>query len=89
MATGARGAWLTLIRDGRDIRVLDAMASWWTALHGHGHPVLDAAITRQLTAMNHVMFGGLTHESAARLAKLLVDITPAGLKRCSSPTPAR
>ena len=79
VATGAQGAWLTLNRDGRDIRVLDAMASWWTALHGHGHPVLDAAINRQLTVMNHVMFGGLTHESAARLAKLLVDITPAGL----------
>ena len=79
VATGAQGAWLTLNRDGRDIRVLDAMASWWTALHGHGHPVLDAAINRQLTVMNHVMFGGLTHESAARLAELLVEITPAGL----------
>jgi adenosylmethionine-8-amino-7-oxononanoate aminotransferase len=55
------------------------MASWWTAVHGHGHPVLDAALTRQLGVMNHVMFGGLTHEPAARLAQLLVDITPAGL----------
>lgn len=79
VATGAKGAWLTLMRDGDEIRVLDAMASWWTAVHGHGHPVLDAAITRQLQTMNHVMFGGLTHEPAARLAQLLVDITPAGL----------
>ena len=79
VAVGAKGAWLTLDRDGREIRVLDAMASWWTALHGHGHPVLDAAVTRQLAVMNHVMFGGLTHEPAARLAQLLVDITPAGL----------
>ena len=55
------------------------MCSWWTAIHGHGHPVLDAAITDQLATMNHVMFGGLTHEPAARLAQLLVDITPAGL----------
>ena len=55
------------------------MSSWWTAIHGHGHPVLDAAITDQLATMNHVMFGGLTHEPAARLAQLLVDITPAGL----------
>ena len=55
------------------------MASWWTAIHGHGHPVLDAAITRQLATMNHVMFGGLTHEPAARLAQLLVEITPDGL----------
>ena len=79
VATGAKGAWLTVVRDGTEVRVLDAMASWWTAVHGHGHPVLDAAVSRQLSVMNHVMFGGLTHEPAARLAQLLVDITPAGL----------
>jgi len=79
VAVGAQGAWLRVIRDGAEIRVLDAMASWWTAVHGHGHPVLDAALTSQLQVMNHVMFGGLTHEPAARLAQLLVDITPAGL----------
>ncbi len=79
VAVAADGAWLTLVRDGREVRVLDAMASWWTAVHGHGHPVLDAAMTRQLGVMNHVMFGGLTHEPAARLAQLLVDITPPGL----------
>jgi adenosylmethionine-8-amino-7-oxononanoate aminotransferase len=80
VAVGARGAWLTLIRDGTPIEALDAMSSWWTAIHGHGHPVLDAALTTQLTTMNHVMFGGLTHEPAARLAQLLVDITPPGLE---------
>ncbi|EHB50628.1 adenosylmethionine-8-amino-7-oxononanoate aminotransferase [Mycolicibacterium rhodesiae JS60] len=80
VAVGADGPWLTLVRDGAQIRVLDAMASWWTAVHGHGHPVLDAAITGQLSVMNHVMFGGLTHEPAARLAQLLVDITPQGLE---------
>ncbi len=79
VAVGAHGAWLTVIRDGAEVRVLDAMASWWTAVHGHGHPRLDAAVQRQLAVMNHVMFGGLTHEPAARLAQLLVDITPAGL----------
>ncbi|WP_144206977.1 adenosylmethionine--8-amino-7-oxononanoate transaminase [Mycobacterium tilburgii] len=80
VAVGARGPWLTLVRDGARIEVLDAMSSWWTAIHGHGHPVLDAALTGQLNTMNHVMFGGLTHEPAARLAQLLVDITPAGLQ---------
>jgi adenosylmethionine-8-amino-7-oxononanoate aminotransferase len=80
VAVGARGVWLTLIRDGTAIRAIDAMSSWWTAIHGHGHPVLDAALTTQLDTMNHVMFGGLTHEPAARLAKLLVEITPAGLE---------
>lgn len=79
VAVGARGSRLTLVRDGRTVDVLDAMSSWWTAIHGHGHPVLDAALKAQLNAMNHVMFGGLTHEPAARLAQLLVQITPAGL----------
>ncbi|MGH3555908.1 MAG: aminotransferase class III-fold pyridoxal phosphate-dependent enzyme, partial [Mycobacterium sp.] len=80
VAVGARGPWLTLIRDRTPIRALDAMSSWWTAIHGHGHPVLDAALATQLDTMNHVMFGGLTHEPAARLGQLLVDITPSGLQ---------
>jgi adenosylmethionine-8-amino-7-oxononanoate aminotransferase len=80
VAVGAKGAWLTLVDGDRRVEVLDAMASWWTAIHGHGHPVLDAAITHQLATMNHVMFGGLTHEPAARLAQLLVQITPDGLE---------
>lgn len=79
VATEAHGTMLTLIHRGEPVQVIDAMASWWTAVHGHGHPVLDAAISRQLGTMNHVMFGGLTHEPAARLAQLLVQITPAGL----------
>lgn len=79
VAVAAHGAWLTLIRDGRPIRALDAMSSWWTAIHGHGHRVLDAALTTQLATMNHVMFGGLTHEPAARLGRLLVELTPPGL----------
>jgi adenosylmethionine-8-amino-7-oxononanoate aminotransferase len=80
VAVGARGAWLMLVRDGEQVEALDAMSSWWTAIHGHGHPVLDAALAAQLSTMSHVMFGGLTHEPAARLAQLLVDITPAGLE---------
>jgi adenosylmethionine-8-amino-7-oxononanoate aminotransferase len=84
VAVGARGAWLTVIDpagdNDRPVAVIDAMSSWWTAIHGHGHPTLDAAITGQLATMNHVMFGGLTHEPAARLAQLLVQITPDGLE---------
>jgi len=79
VAVAARGAYLTVIVDGAPVEALDAMSSWWTAIHGHGHPRLDAALTAQLATMNHVMFGGLTHEPAARLAQLLVDITPPGL----------
>src|SRR5690349_1096754 len=59
VAVGARGARLTLIHNGAHVEVLDAMSSWWTAIHGHGHPVLDAALTAQLATMSHVMFGGL------------------------------
>ncbi len=79
VVTGAHGAYLTVLRHGSPVDVLDAMSSWWTAIHGHGHPVLDAAVTAQLNTMSHVMFGGLTHEPAARLAQLLVDLTPASL----------
>lgn len=73
----AQGVRLTL-DDGRE--VVDGMASWWSAIHGYRHPVLDAAVTEQLGRMSHVMFGGLTHEPAVRLARTLVDITPDGLQ---------
>ncbi|QNG18557.1 adenosylmethionine--8-amino-7-oxononanoate transaminase [Rhodococcus triatomae] len=74
----AAGTRLTLA-DGREL--VDGMSSWWAAIHGYRHPVLDAAATEQLGKMSHVMFGGLTHEPAARLAQLLVAITPDGLDK--------
>jgi adenosylmethionine---8-amino-7-oxononanoate aminotransferase len=79
VAVAAKGASITVIDEGERVEVIDAMSSWWTAIHGHGHPVLDAALADQLATMNHVMFGGLTHEPAARLAQLLVELTPDGL----------
>lgn len=65
------------LRDGREL--IDGMASWWCAIHGYNHPVLNAAIERQMKSMTHVMFGGLTHEPAVELARRLVDHTPPGL----------
>ncbi|MCU4186703.1 adenosylmethionine--8-amino-7-oxononanoate transaminase [Acidiferrimicrobium sp. IK] len=73
---GAQGTRLRLA-DGREL--VDGMSSWWAAIHGYRHPVLDDALRAQLDAMAHVMFGGLTHRPAVELAELLVDITPGGL----------
>jgi adenosylmethionine-8-amino-7-oxononanoate aminotransferase len=65
------------LADGREL--IDGMASWWCVIHGYNRPELNAAITEQLGRMAHVMFGGLTHESAVALGRRLVEITPAGL----------
>ncbi len=65
------------LADGSEL--IDGMASWWSSIHGYSHPVLNQAVEGQLASMAHVMFGGLTHEPAIRLAKSLIDITPTGL----------
>ncbi|KRC65727.1 adenosylmethionine-8-amino-7-oxononanoate aminotransferase [Aeromicrobium sp. Root236] len=78
LVTGAAGNRLTLA-DGRE--PIDAMSSWWAAIHGYRHPRLDAALHRQADSMSHVMFGGLTHEPAIELARRLLDLAPAGLDK--------
>jgi adenosylmethionine-8-amino-7-oxononanoate aminotransferase len=65
------------LEDGRDL--IDGIASWWTACHGYNHPHIREAVTRQLGLMPHVMFGGLAHEPAYRLARRLADLLPGDL----------
>ncbi len=73
----ARGVHIKLT-DGREL--IDGMSSWWCAIHGYTHPLMNGVLTRQLESMAHVMFGGLTHEPAIKLAEKLVDITPEPLQ---------
>ena len=73
----AQGVYLELL-DGT--KLIDGMSSWWSALHGYNHPVLNQALINQSQKMSHVMFGGLTHEPAVTLAKKLVDMTCDNLK---------
>ena len=67
------------LADGRQL--VDGMASWWTAIWGYRNPVIEAALSAQMAAMSHVMFGGLTHSPAIELAHRLAQMAPAGLDR--------
>ena len=77
LVSSAHGARVRLA-DGREL--VDGMASWWCAIHGYRHPAIDAALGAQLERMSHVMFGGLTHEPAIRLAQALVEMAPGELE---------
>jgi adenosylmethionine-8-amino-7-oxononanoate aminotransferase len=66
-----------ILEDGREL--VDGIASWWTAVHGYNHPHIAAAVTEQLARAPHVMFGGLAHEPAYRLAARLATLLPGDL----------
>ena len=77
-AAGTAGSRIRLA-DGRVL--IDGIASWWTACHGYNHPHIAEAVRRQLSVMPHVMFGGLVHEPALRLAERLAALLPGDLER--------
>jgi adenosylmethionine-8-amino-7-oxononanoate aminotransferase len=71
--TRAAGVWLI---DEAGRRILDGIGSWWTSVHGHGHPHVVAAIQRQVATLDHVMFAGFTHAPAVELAERLLALAP-------------
>ncbi len=77
VAASTQGSRITL-SDGRVL--IDGIASWWTACHGYNHPHIAEAVRRQLAIMPHVMFGGLVHEPAQRLASRLAALLPGDLE---------
>lgn len=74
----AKGVYLEL-EDGQ--KIIDGMSSWWSVIHGYNVPALNEAAIAQIGTMSHVMFGGITHEPAIKLAKTLIDITDSALDR--------
>lgn len=77
----AQGCYLHLANQYTYKKVVDGMSSWWACIHGYNHPILNQAAAQQIEQFSHVMFGGLTHNSAITLCKKLISLSPAGLER--------
>ena len=73
------GVW---IEDMEGNRYIDAISSWWVNIFGHAHPLISAAVKRQLDRLEHVLLAGFTHEPVVELSERLLRKTPPGLTRC-------
>ena len=60
---------------------IDAIASWWVNPYGHSNKVIADAIFKQLTTLEHVLFGGFTHNKAVELSEKLLSILPSNQKK--------
>jgi len=65
-----------LLWDENNKEYIDAIASWWVNPYGHSNKFIADAIYKQLTTLEHVLFGGFTHEPAIILAEKLLEILP-------------
>ena len=76
--THAEGVYLYLEQGDQ---LVDGMSSWWSAIHGYNHPLLNQAAHQQIDKMSHVMFGGITHHPAIDVCKKLLSLAPSNLQQ--------
>lgn len=60
---------------------IDAFSSWWVNIHGHSHPYIAEAIAKQAKEMEHVAFGGFTHQPAVDLSEKLLNLLPSSFSK--------
>ncbi len=70
-----------LLWDDSNKEYIDAIASWWVNPFGHSNRFIADAIYKQLTTLEHVLFGGFTHEPAVVLSEKLIEILPKNQKK--------
>ena len=70
-----------LLWDENGKEYIDAIASWWVNPYGHSNQKIADAIYKQLTSLEHVLFGGFTHEPAVLLSEKLMEILPENQKK--------